>query len=432
MRNPQRSLASRLSLSGIAHYCLSTLILGALVRLRTSRQTRRQREDQPPDSVIIFRLDRIGDVVLSSAMLRELRKLFPHAHITLVVNTLTRPLLEFCPYVDTVLALPAQSGSLKSMFRELRTILNFCKRNLARRTWDLAVVPRWDTDTYFATFMCFYTGALRRIGFSEQTSPAKRRLNWGFDRFYTDILPPGPLLHEAERNLEIVRYLGGNVLDKALELWLTRDDKAYAVQRLNDFGLTALPNMIGFGVGSSQGRTRWPAVRFAELIEYLRRRHDFTPVILCGPGEISIATEIETCTNTRLLVLDGLSLRQTAAFLAHCTLFIGNDSGPMHIAAAAGIPVVEISCHPVHGAPEGENSPARFGPFTSCGAIVRPLRPKYPCERGCTSNQPHCIAEVSVAQVGAAANGLLAASRKAASLTGFSSHHPPIECQLLQ
>jgi heptosyltransferase-2 len=88
-------------------------------------------------------------------------------------------------------------------------------------------------------------------------------------------------------------------------------------------------------------------------------------------------------------------------------LFIGNDSGPLHLAVAAGIPVVEISCHPADGDPNGENSPDRFGPFTSRCRIVRPERAKDPCQSSCASSQPHCIAQVSVAQVGHAVTSLL-------------------------
>jgi ADP-heptose:LPS heptosyltransferase len=427
--NPLRRLGARYDLLGIVHYCLPTLLLGTALRLRALFRVRRRGcEPTIPNSIIVFRLDGIGDVVLSSGMLRELRRLYAHAHITIVVSTGTRSLLEDCPYVDEVLDKPTGSNSLASVFANLRTTLAFCRKTLCQRRWDLAIVPRWDADTYFAGLMCLYIGATRRIAFSDHSSPRKHHLNWGFNSLYTDVLPPGPLKHEAERNLDIVRYLGGRIQRTDLELWLTPVDHADVDKCWRHFGLAESSKVIAFGVGADSGRRRWPAHRFAALIDGLCSTGEFRPAIICGPNDAGLVREIQQYSGSELIVPSAPSLRQTAALLSRCVLFIGNDSGPMHVAAAVGLPVVEISCHPAHADPEGTNSPERFGPFTKRRAIVKPPPQGPPCVKGCTSAQPHCITKVSVAEVASAACRLLGAGivfrgARDCTLNGITPHY---------
>lgn len=100
------------------------------------------------------------------------------------------------------------------------------------------------------------------------------------------------------------------------------------------------------------------------------------------------------------------TVRETAAVLAHCSLFCGNDSGPMHLAAAAGVPIVEVSCHSVSGDDLHPNSPKRFGPWGVPNRVVQPETPKDDCAEGCRFEVPHCILNVRVDSVVAAIESL--------------------------
>jgi ADP-heptose:LPS heptosyltransferase len=398
--NLSRWRLAKSQVAGILHYCVPTLVLGAIFQLRA-----RRRAGGPSviRSIVVFRLDHIGDLVLTSPMLRELRSLFPAAHVTLVVSAATRALVDHCPYVDRVVSLEGRPG--------LMAARSFCREHLAGRTWDLAIVPRWDVDVHFATLMSCYTGAPRRIAFSEKASPVKRCLNWGFDRLYTRVLPPGPLKHEAERNLDIVRDLGARIGSahlngrSPLEVWLTPSDRAEAARLWNELGVADCQAVIAYGIGAGDERRQWPARNFAALIQRLSPAA--RAVLVCGPNERHLADAVQRHSSAPLPVLQGASLRQVAAFLSQCTLFVGNDSGPLHLAVAAGISVLEISCHPADGDPGGENSPDRFGPFTTQCRVMRPERAKPPCQGSCASDQPHCIAQISATQVGQAVTSLL-------------------------
>ena len=101
------------------------------------------------------------------------------------------------------------------------------------------------------------------------------------------------------------------------------------------------------------------------------------------------------------------TLRQTAALLKHCSLFIGNDSGPMHIAAAMKTSVIEISCHPRSGDTCHPNSPTRFSPWGTESIVLQPEQHKKPCQRGCEMDYPHCILNVHIDSVINACNKLI-------------------------
>ena len=403
---PKQPVPWRAIVSGLIHYWLPTMLLGPLLTLRAAWAGRgKSGSVNPPRSILVIRLDHIGDLVLCSAMFRELRRLYPLARITAVVSTRTKALLDSCPYVDEVIGKLTQPNSLRTLFKELAITREFCKRCLAGRSFDMAIVPRWDTDGYFATLMCLYSNATERVAFTERCSPQKSIVNWGFDAFYTRVLPAGPLGHEAEKNLDIVRNLGGRIENPNLELWPSGSDYGWAEDCLASFGPEDC--LIAFGIGASNARCRWPVASYAALIDDLARHTDFTPVVICGPDDAQLVAEMARNTKVRLLIPERPTLGQTTALLSRCELFVGNDSGPMHLAAASGVPIVEISCHPMGGDPFGQHSPERFGPFAREFTVLRPRRAKPPCGSSCTSAASHCITDITTGMVTGAVMPLL-------------------------
>jgi ADP-heptose:LPS heptosyltransferase len=123
-------------------------------------------------------------------------------------------------------------------------------------------------------------------------------------------------------------------------------------------------------------------------------------VVVGGPEDAAAGQQVANACGDRAMSLAGrLSLRQVSALLQRCSVFVGNDSGPMHLAGAAGVPVVEVSCHPLSAPIDHPNSPARFGPWGVSARIVRPARHRRPCSNGCRSPWAHCILGVRVEDV---------------------------------
>jgi len=160
---------------------------------------------QDAHSILVVRLDAIGDLVLMSPFLRELRRLNPDAWITLVVDPRFVNLVELCP-VNEVLTFELRSGvrwrdgDLELHIRAVR----LARRHFWRRRFDLALLPRWDIDLYHSAFIAYFSGALCRVGYSESVTPEKQLCNRGVDSLFTRTLDDRTLKHEAKRNLDFL------------------------------------------------------------------------------------------------------------------------------------------------------------------------------------------------------------------------------------
>lgn len=385
---------------------LNARIGDALYRLLRRRPRPDEFRLSAVERVVVIRVDEIGDTLLTGPLLRELRRNLPDAEITLVVNPGVANLVERCPYVDHVVTYRWSVAGLFGRLKRHARALRLARRELWPRRLDLALLPRWDRDRYHASFLAYFSGALHRVGYSEATTEGKKRMNAGADRLFTRVLTAGGAEHEVERNLDMLRALGGEVRDTGLEVWLDDDDEAEAERLLGDAEGARRP-LIALGIGAGSQRRVWPIPRYAELARALERRHG-AGVVVVGSRQDRVRVESFRRQSGAIVDLVGrTTLRQAAAVLKRCDLYVGNDTGVMHLAAAAGIPVVEISCHPRTGSPAHDHSPVRFGPWGVEHRVLRPLEPLPPCTDGCSGRVSHCITAVSVDQVLEAANALL-------------------------
>lgn len=372
---------------------------------------------------IVVRPDEIGDVVLTSAFLREFRRLAPAAHVTLVTKPETLSLAELCPYVDDVRVYVPRAGwrAARPVVLPMRA-LRFALAELRPARPDLAVLPRWDGDQCYATFVARWSGARVRVGYSEQVSDYRRMINRGFDRLLTHTLDDRTPRHDVERSLDVIRALGGDVTSTALELWLDRADHEIADRVLAPLRADAPDRpIVAIGVGAGHAKRRWPAARFADVARTLQQRYGVAVAVIGAAADIRAQETVLESLGPCAVGLAGLlTLRETAAALSRCALYVGNDSGPMHLAAAGGVPVVEISCHPRDGSPLHENAPERFAPWGVRHAVLRPDHAIAPCTDGCSSHHAHCVLQVHTHRAVEAAGALLHADEARADTASRS------------
>lgn len=373
------------------------------------RVTRTQSASRPaaPKSFIIFRLDALGDVVLTTPLFRELKLSFPDSRLTAVVQCAYTSVLETNPHIDELLTLPAIRGRwLPVHARRLLAGLSFYWRELRRRQFDVAISPRWDTDEHLAAFLCLLTTARARIGYDECSSPGKRCYNRGFAGAFDICLDAGPLQHEVERNLAVVKAIGGSVRERQLEIELTTEDREYA-----DRALSSVPEncvLIALGIGAQSPGRRWPLERYAAVIDELAMQYPVFAIVTCAPSEHPEAIRISELLQNSVLISDSRHLRETCALLERCDLFMGNDTGAAHLSAAMECPTIIVSRHPTTGDATHPNSPARFAPWGVPMRVLQPERGLGDCDARCREiSHPHCIMQISVPQVVAAAKELL-------------------------
>ncbi|MCL5287186.1 MAG: glycosyltransferase family 9 protein [Acidobacteria bacterium] len=352
--------------------------------------------------VLVLRLDEIGDMVLMSAFLRELRRnLSADARVTLVVKPATFNLVEQCPYVNEVLTFDwAVRGRLASVRLHGRA-LRFAKQHLWKQRFDLAILPRWDADYYHASFLTYFSGAALRLAYSEKVNERKEHLNANYDRLFTHLIYHAAEIHEVEHNLEVLRFLGGTVQSERLEVWVTEEDHEFAEATLRKPELREADPLIAYGPsGGNSVLKQWPAQHFIALGRELRTEWNARFVILGGPGEAALGKEITEGIGREVAcnLAGRTTLRQMAALLRRCRLFVGNDAGPMHIAAAAGTRVVALF---------GSSCTHRFRPWGDGHVVVTRELDCRPCAQPehrdrcaqCIYERPLCLHDLSVGTV---------------------------------
>ena len=363
--------------------------------------------------ILVIRLDEIGDVILMSPFLRELRRNLPHANITLIVKPAVYNLVEHCPYVDNIVRFAATSWRypLRSFLQARR----FALQTLACERYDLSLHPRWDADWSGAAFLGYFSGAKHRLAFSEQVSPLKSIVNRGYDRLFTHTVSDTAVKHEVERNLRMLCHLGFSIESDDLEIWTANEDSVYANKTLTAHHVAPEDTVVVLGIGAGHRNKCWPLQRFAELGRRLRSC-GHTLLVLGSEEETDLANQLQTEIGVGVINVAGhATLRQSAELLARCHLFIGNDSSPMHMAAAMHVPIVEICSHPKTGSLHHERSPVRFHPWTSDYVLVQPDTGSGRCSDGCDARSAHCIRNVTVDMVHHAATQQLAKGLHAAT-----------------
>lgn len=370
-------------------------------------------------NVLVVRLDEIGDVVLTIPMLRELRRNLPAARITLLVSPHVANLLETCPYVNEVLVYECRTEHRRwQRFWQHFSAIRFARRHLWNRHFDLALLPRWDVDQDHSAFVAYFSGAIWRAAYSETVNEQKQRLNRSQDLLLTHSFDERVSRHEVEYGLGIIRELGAEVQNDHLELWPDAEDVLFASKTLPKSGSDSYIALCPSG-GTSQLK-QWPVGNFIQLGRRLQDEHKARLVLVGGAGDETLGAELQRGLGAAAINLIGrTTLRQLAALLGQCKLFVGNDTGPMHIAAAAGIPVVAVfgsSCH------------HRFHPWSEKHRVVANVLPCSPCANEphrdrcvqCVFDHPKCLRELPPEGVMAAINELLDQSGAVKSHSGES------------
>jgi len=369
-----------------------------------------------PMRLLVLRLDDIGDNVLMSPFLRELRRDFPQAEIDLMVKPSVLPLVELCPYVDHVYAADGAPVPGAPMEEYLRWMRALCERVLWARRYDGCLMPRWDADELLTAILSYLCGARERIGYSPRVHRWREMMDRGNETMLTRALMTPPyVVHEVEKNLYFLKALGRDVQSDRLELWLSQTDAEAARRRLPH---AAAKGYIAVAVGTREQRKVYPVEKLAKVLEALLDvKLPF--VLLGGKGEEAGARRIEKALPRGSVVnlVGRLPLRESAAIVSECRLYLGGDTGLTHIAAAAKRPIVEWFAHPMDVPVSVVSLYARFFPWKANVAALRPEHALPGCEQlergfaeitGCHSREKaHCIAAIPPKQIAGAAQTML-------------------------
>ena len=372
------------------------LFLEFFFHLAGRRAKRSKAGDSLPKNILVIQPADLGDVLLSSPFLRELRRHRPEAWIGFVVQPNMASLVAGCPYIDEVIPFRWRS------FKDWGTAFSGHPRwwlqaawLSARRLWkhqiDMAVSLRWNNDAPQAAALTLMltSGARERVAYRDTPHDLIPYRVFDINRLITR----GPvrtfLEPEVEMQMEILRSLGAAPSDTRLEVWTSPADEDFAQDLLNRTGFPKGLPLIALAPGAAWPFRRWPQDRYISLGRWLQEDYAASVVILAAPMERPLALRIEQgLVKNRTLNLAGrTTIMQMAAVLRRCHLFIGNDSGPVHVAAAAGVPVVGFF---------GPGEYERFKPWGVRHEAIRIGLPCSPCSQDCAFDDPRCIRGISL------------------------------------
>ena len=288
--------------------------------------------------ILIIKLRAIGDVVLSTVVLKNLRDAFPEVKIDFLTEKPCRDVLEGNPDLDSVITFnPSRQYGL-DLIRKIRR----CEYGLVI---DLFGNPR-------SAVITLLSGARYRVGY---------RFGWRRYCYNIVVTPRGGDVHNTEFNLDALRAISVPVNFTLPRFVVGKEDHEFARKFIVESGIDK-SRIVAINPGGGWYTKRWPRAHYARLSDNIIKKLKADVLLLWGPGEKEYTEEIQKLMTERAIRIPPTTLKQLAAILKRCTLLITNDSGPMHIAAACGVPVAAIF---------GPTNPNLQGPVGSESVVIQ-------------------------------------------------------------
>ena len=353
-------------------------------------------EQKSNASLLVVILAGIGDLVMATPTLRALRMHFPGSRISVLTTHRSAELIRGLSSIDDIYTLSIgldQLSVLKALFSAATWKTVFALR---RQRFDTIVNLQAVDSRKGALEMA---GLLWLLGGKKWAGRNTDGHGFFYDIRVAEKRSDGK--HESALNLEIAKALGaGTPAEPEFEVAVSAADEERVAGMLSEQGLGPNDFLIGFNPGAFRPSRRWPSARWALLGDTLQEKSSAKIVIMGNSSEALLVQEITGAMKHPPVALTGkLTLTQLAALLKRLDLFITNDSGPMHIAAALGTPLIALF---------GPGDLGRVNPRGKGQRIV--LRKDVACPRPCyefSCERPLCMEAIETPAVASAALSLI-------------------------
>ena len=331
--------------------------------------------------ILIRSTNWVGDAIITTPAIRAIRKNFSAAEITILAKPWVGPVFHNNPDIDHLMIYDAASRHRKWLGK-LRL-----SKELRKKRFDLAILLQ---NAFEAAFLTFLAGIPNRIGYN--TDGRKILLTHG-----AALEPALESAHQIDYYLKLLASAGLKLHGRQLTLILTDEERYQAKRILKQYGISSYDPLIGINPGAKFGTAkRWLPERYAALCNKLQKACRAQIVIFGGPGEETLGNQISAGIEKPCVNLCGRTrLREAMALIERCQLFITNDSGLMHVAAALDIPQIAIFGPTDHIAtgPSNPNSHIVKWP-TACSPCLKPECPTdHRCMREITVDTVFAVAE---------------------------------------
>jgi len=337
---------------------------------------------QTINSVLLIRLDHLGDVLLTTPAIKSLKRQFPQARITMVVKEWSFEVVRNNPHIDKIVIFNPFWTIPKREETNIAGVAGISRlvRTLRREHFDLSIDFKGDFRNILITYL---SGAKRRISYAIRGG--------GF--LLTDVVPYKLRIHEIDKNLKLLTPLGINSGDSNMELYVDDEDVATVEQIFEQERIDLKRRTIAVHYGGASRYKCWDVEKFVALAEELTKDGSTNVLIFGGPYERK-TLQLGKKPGEGIFTMPDMTICQMAAAFRRCDQLVCNDSGPMHVGLAVGTPTVAIF---------GPTFFDRFGPkdlkknkiihsHLACGPCWHPDTPIGCYER-------HCFKSIDVAKV---------------------------------
>jgi lipopolysaccharide heptosyltransferase II len=332
-------------------------------------------------SILVIRLYFLGDVLLSTPVTAALRTRFEDAHIAVLIKRRARDILKGNPHIDEVIEYDEVERYHSPMWLWRLAL------RLRRRRYDLVVDL---TGDHRSSLLLAAADPGFRVGLNHS----------GMGFLLDRRIPYGSEGHIIDHLLSSVESVGAFVEDPVPVLILTEDEILESREQLLGAGVAPDAPFVVLSPGANRHCRRWPAQRFGELAKMAWDRLGISSVITGSAGDLDVARAVVAASSASAVSLAGrTSIRTLAGVASLASVFVGNDSGPLHIAASQGTPVVALF---------GPSTPERYAPRGSALRVLWTHPPCSPCsQKECVRSDDPCMEAITVDEVFAALTSLI-------------------------
>ncbi|MBU0600469.1 lipopolysaccharide heptosyltransferase II [bacterium] len=271
--------------------------------------------------ILIIQTGFIGDVVLTIPLIETIKKNYPQSFLCAVTLKNGKDILLYNPYLDEIIIYEK-----KSRDKGLINFINLVKK-IRRKRFNLAILPH---KSLRSVLIAVFSGIKERVGLKKYLAYL----------FYSKKIPLIKEDQAIERNLRLASALNCALIEKNPHLYLSAKDNEYTDKFLR---INSHDYLVGINPGAAWKTKRWVKEGFAEVGNILAKEGKVKIIFFGGPNETSLVKEIMELINFKPIIATGkTTVRQMISLISKCKLYIGNDSGPTHIAASLGIPTVVI------------------------------------------------------------------------------------------
>jgi heptosyltransferase II len=346
-------------------------------------------------NILLIRADGIGDALNSTPAISALRKTYPSAKVSIVVKQLGADILSQNPDIDEIITYNP-SKKHKSIINKVKFFSELRSKN-----FDTAIALQ---NSSLCNFLAFASGAKIRVG--RRSEP--KRFGHTLTHWISQADPKGTK-HEIDRNFDLVKLINVENGTRDLILKLSEEEKVFAddfLQKgvfntpLQEKGIYdhQIVHLVGIHPGGSSVDKLWLPENFAEIADRLIDKFKAKIMLFYGHNEDHLAKIILSKMKNKPILVSGVSLRQLCALIQRCSLFICNDSGPMHIASAFKIPTIAIF---------GSTDYVRWGPQHEKASVVRKEMDCFPCSAHKCRKNYECTKSLPISDVWNAILGLI-------------------------